>query len=64
MSFIVYSVFYPCCEILGERDKGEDGRGDISASFHPLEAITDQGRVELQPLLRDTAEFAFKIKRA
>lgn len=38
MSFIVYSVFYPCCEILGERDKGKDGRGDISASFHPLEA--------------------------
>lgn len=65
MTFIIYSDIsrFPILVATKYSAKG------IREKFDPLEVSYyyhwhGTGHVELQPLLRDTAEFAFKIKRA
>lgn len=65
MTFIIYSDIsrFPILVATKYSAKG------IRGKFDPLEVSYyyhwhGTGHVELQPLLRDTAEFAFKIKRA
>lgn len=62
-----FSVLVAKYSVKGTRGRMEEEIFLVSSFRGGGLAITGQqrtGRVELQPLLRDTAEFALKIKRA